>query len=165
MNPVDPLYATNEKTAFSFIRCNTCEFKKFIQENPVNIDACDENGKTFLHYAAQYTSLPTQYGLIESILRKKPNPFIADRDGKTPLMVLEGNENVNILENYEKEYIETRRTTYQAEIFKHIAQTLALTAEMIPTQTPKQAQQIQFHCDAITRTANYLKQEYPRTRL
>ena len=56
-------------------------FKEFIEDNTFNLDvnAKDDKGNTFLHYAVEYGHLP----IVHLLINKDANPHLTNNQGKT----------------------------------------------------------------------------------
>ena len=68
-------------------------FKEFIEDNTFNFDvnAKDDKGNTFLHYALEYKHLP----IVHLLINIGANPHLANNQGKIPFQIATNNMNLH----------------------------------------------------------------------
>ena len=84
--------------------------KSILVEHPELVDSQDEDGNTLLHHLADPRVVVKGLGLKE-VLQHNPNPYVKNKYGLTPRLVLLAEENC-VDKNYEQELLSAYEQSY-----------------------------------------------------
>lgn len=118
----EPCIAGEKNTYFSFKNV-----KNTLQKNPQLINSVDKNGNTLLHILIAHNK-DIQGLTFNDIITYHPNPFIKNKEGLTPHMMLTSADVLNVqLSAYESSYqadclasaIEAQSAILQHQVMEH----------------------------------------------